>query len=113
MNYGPMNLLHLQNTGYTATMIGFPYDDLETWRGPYPAKVFENQFRILAEKWKQGLETLKEAAEEEIALALRLAEIVRRDSRIGFEASNHYYYTLNDLYEKVISCAYIIERLEA
>ena len=129
-----------------------------------PAKVFENQFRILAEKWKQGLETLKEAAEEvaeaekadfadvcdmaevsychlrstylqtafvravnnggckacmkayaeeEIALALRLAEIVRRDSRIGFEASNHYYYTLNDLYEKVISCAYIIERLEA
>ena len=164
MNYGPMNLLHLQNTGYTATMIGFPYDDLETWRGPYPAEVFENQFRILSEKWKQGLETLKEAAEEvaeaekadfadvcdmaevsychlrstylqtafvravnnggckacmkayaeeEIALALRLAEIVRRDSRIGFEASNHYYYTLNDLYEKVISCAYIIERLEA
>ena len=56
---------------------------------------------------------MKAYAEEEIALALRLAEIVRRDSRIGFEASNHYYYTLNDLYEKVISCAYIIERLEA
>lgn len=28
-----------------------------------------------------------------------------RDSRIGFEASNHYYYTANDLKEKILICA--------
>ncbi len=162
VNYGPMNLLHLEKTGAKASMIGFPYDDLKTWCGVYPANVLENQFRLVSEGWKQGLETLelassevqeneraefeelrtiaeaaychlhstylqicfvqardngfdrarmKACAEDELRLAQRLHEIVRRDSRIGFEASNHYYYTLNDLREKVISCVQILEKL--
>lgn len=163
MNYGPMNLLHLKPTGCEATMVGFPYDDLERWRGPYPEEIFENQFKIVTEGWKQGLETLAAAAalvkeneradfaelqtvadasychlrstylqirfvrarnhgydkavmaecvRGEIELALKLYDIVRRDSRIGFEASNHYYYTLNDLREKVVSCARILNELK-
>ena len=162
MNYGPMNLLHLEKTGYRASMIGFPYDDIDTWRGPYPEDVLENQFRLVTEGWKLGLKTLAEAASgvqeneradfaelqtiaeatychlrstylqvrfviarnhgfdravmadcirEEITLAQKLHEIVRRDSRIGFEASNHYYYSLNDLREKVISCEHILSEL--
>ena len=162
MNYGPMNLLHLKPTGFRATMVGFPYDDLESWRGVYPEEVLQNQFRIVTDGWKQGLETLEDAAaevreeerkdflelrtiaeaaychlrstylqicfvlarnhgfdrpvmarcvREEMVLARRLHEIVRRDSRIGFEASNHYYYTLNDLREKVISCEQILNEL--
>ena len=162
VNYGPMNLLYLEKTGAKASMIGFPYDDLKTWCGVYPANVLENQFRLVSEGWKQGLETLelaasevqeneraefeelrtiaeaaychlhstylqicfvqardngfdrarmKACAEDELRLAQRLHEIVRRDSRIGFEASNHYYYTLNDLREKVISCVQILEKL--
>jgi hypothetical protein len=163
MNYGPMNLLHLKPTGYTATMIGFPYDDINRWRGPYPEDIFENQFKIVTEGWKKGLETLAAAAalvkeneradfaelqtvadasychlrstylqirfvrarnhgydktvmaecvRGEIELALKLYDIVRRDSRIGFEASNHYFYTLNDLREKVVSCARILNELK-
>ena len=54
---------------------------------------------------------MAECVREEMVLALKLHDIVRRDSRIGFEASNHYYYTLNDLREKVISCAGILEKL--
>ena len=50
-------------------------------------------------------------AREEIELALKLHAIVRRDSRIGFEASNHYYYSLNDLREKVVSCVKILREL--
>ena len=50
-------------------------------------------------------------AEIPCELALRLYRIVRRDSRIGFEASNHYYYTLNDLMEKVVSCSFILREL--
>ena len=164
MNYGPMNLLHLKGTGYQATMIGFPYDDLRAWRGVYPEEVFENQFRLLTEGWQKGLETLALAAaevqekekndfselqtvaeaaychlrstylqirfvrarnhgydravmtdciREEILLAQKLHAIVRRDSRIGFEASNHYFYSLNNLREKVISCAFLLEKLDS
>ena len=163
MNYGPMNLLHLKPTGWQSTMIGFPYDDIQGWRGPYPEDVLENQFKIVTEGWKQGLETLAAAAEMvqneeradfeelqtvadaaychlrstylqirfvrarnhgfdktvmaecvrgEIELALKLYDIVRRDSRIGFEASNHYFYTLNDLREKVVSCSRILNELK-
>ena len=159
MNYGPMNLLHQEPTGYHATMIGFPYDDLTMWRNMYPEDIFANQLQLVADGWAKGLEILAGAAsmvrpEEEAAfndlqtiaeaaychfrstvqqvrfvmarqagdrqsmqelirqerdIARRLYDIVRRDSRIGFEASNHYYYTLNDLREKVLSCELMLE----
>ncbi len=160
MNYGPMNLLHREKTGYEATMIGFPYDDLETWRGPYPEDILENQFKLVTEGWQEGLaildnlksqispkeaddfqelctvaqtsyyhlrstylqirfvrnrnnadakEILNQILKEEIELAQKLHEIVRNNSQIGFEASNHYYYTLNDLREKVLSCTQLME----
>ena len=38
---GPANPLYLKPTGYSATMVGIPYDDLDKWRGPYPANVFD------------------------------------------------------------------------
>ncbi len=41
---------------------------------------------------------------EEIDLAMTLHDIARRDSRIGFEATRHYAYTLQDLREKVLNC---------
>ncbi len=45
---------------------------------------------------------------EEIELARTLYAIMRRDSRIGFEATNHYYYTANDLVEKVLNCEHLL-----
>ena len=42
--------------------------------------------------------------DEEIELAVTLHDIARRDSRIGFEATRHYAYTLQDLREKVLNC---------
>lgn len=45
--------------------------------------------------------------DEEIELATRLMDVVMRDSRIGFEASNHYYYTVADLKEKILNCEFI------
>jgi len=32
---GPANLLYPKRTGWRATMTGIPYDDLDSWRGPY------------------------------------------------------------------------------
>lgn len=49
----------------------------------------------------------------ELDIAKRLEGLVRADSRFGFEATNHYYYTVNDLREKVINCAQLLEMWSA
>lgn len=161
MNFGPANPLYLKPTGKQATMIGFPYDDLATWRDVYPEEIFEEQFRKISEQWQTGLDCLnlsanyledsermafedlrsiaqaawchfrstyhqihfvrcrqagdvdgmQEIAQAEKNVARQMHELSRNDSRLGFEASNHYYYTLNSLAEKIINCEYIIDKL--
>jgi len=61
---GPANPLYPTKTGYTATMWGIPYDDLETWRGPYPPEVFAAQFEKIAEGWRPGIAELQVAVEK-------------------------------------------------
>jgi len=169
--YGPSNLLFPEPTGYSATMIGFPYDDVDGWRAVYPAEVLAAQFEKLAAGWEDGLDAFRrglekettpdhrknilddlriaEAAQihfksaaaqvqfinarnallagiddpekrtrlcneiralvtDEINNARRLYTLTCEDSRIGYEASNHYYYLPLDLVEKVINCEYIL-----
>jgi hypothetical protein len=166
---GPANLLWSEPTGYKATMVGFPYDDLDTWRGVYPPEIFIQQFEKVANGFDSALENIRRSAaaaqescsptnlqafedecrvaeaaaihfrsvasqsrfvlarravaaaksadeaaphieslenvlKEEINLARRLYRIQSRDSRIGFEASNHYYYVPVDLLEKILNC---------
>jgi hypothetical protein len=175
MQYGPSNLLWGEPTGYRASMIGFPYDDLDGWRGPYPPEVFIAQFGLVAEGFENATETLRQAftagrnqlqareyqeliselnvasaaavhfratanqasfalgrrrlaaaqsageaqelltelerlLQSELALARKLEAIQNRDSRIGFEATNHYYYVPMDLAEKVLNCRDLLER---
>lgn len=166
---GPSNLLWEKPTGYEATMVGLPYDDLNKWRSIYPAEIFIQQLRkvvrggddalrtaqmavdkiALAEKTRKEInrefsvmeaatlhyasvanqaefivlrdqiagsaatsvkQRLKSILEEELALAKRLAALQRTDSRIGFEASNHYFYVPADLDEKVLNCYDLLER---
>jgi hypothetical protein len=52
-------------------------------------------------------------AEGEIELAVRQYAIAKRDSRIAYEASNHYYYRPLDLVEKVLNCRIVIDRLRS
>jgi len=158
------NLLFEKPTGYKATMIGFPYDDLTAWRQIYSEEIFENQLLLLTEKWKIGLDILKDNRQhmsvkemnifedlertaigafchfrttylqtvfirlrnrfdnkskekakkvllEEIRLCQEMFQLMRTDSRIGFEASNQYYYTVNDFMEKTLNCLDLIDRL--
>ena len=51
---------------------------------------------------------LEQLLKDEIALAKKLHAIQSADSRIGFEASNHYYYVPVDLAEKVINCDHLL-----
>ena len=170
---GPANLLYLKPTGYAASMVGIPYDDLNRWRGPYPPEVFANQFQKVADGWANGMADLEAAQAEipdelkpaaaadlrvaraaqlhfasvsnqarfvmardelskalggevdhlcdnmigllndEIDLARKLFELSAVDSRLGYEASNHYFYVPLDLVEKVINCEYLKQQLIA
>ena len=167
MQFGPSNLLWAEPTGYRATMIGFPYDDLDGWRQVYPPDVFIAQLRKVAEGFERALSELRAALPEltpmelrreldviaapgihfrstanqaefvrlreatrgeqeeavraamvkqiretllsEIALSGELYRIQMRDSRIGFEASNQYYYVPGDLLEKIVNCRFLLE----
>jgi hypothetical protein len=54
------------------------------------------------------LKRMRAIAAQEIELAQRQFLLARRNSTIGFEASNHYYFTPLDLVEKVLNCRDII-----
>lgn len=64
---GPANLMRLSPTGYRATMVGLPYDDLNSWRNIYPPAVFAGQYEKMARGFAEGAELLEKA----IALAPR------------------------------------------
>jgi hypothetical protein len=55
-----------------------------------------------------NIEALENVLKDEIKLALRLHRIQSQDSRIGFEASNQYYYVPADLLEKTLHCRYLL-----
>ncbi len=63
VQWGPANPLYAATTGYSATMWGIPYDDLNGWRGPYPGEVLAAQFEKVAQGWQPGLQQLRQAAE--------------------------------------------------
>ena len=177
MHLGPSNPLWEKPTGYAATMVGFPYDDLKTWRAIFPEDVFVGQFEKIADGFDAAIAALRDAAtggqassratadqqralleeldvsqacaidfcsaanqarfviarralaeagnaeaatpivdtlesliKKELELARQLYAIQARDSRIGFEASNQYYYVPTDLAEKVLNCRDLLDR---
>lgn len=66
-NFGPMTLLHPEPTGWQATMVGFPYDDLASWRGAaFPEDVFEEAFRQVSVGWSRGCAVLRRVRPEEL-----------------------------------------------
>jgi hypothetical protein len=175
MQVGPANPLWGEPTHYAASMVGFPYDDLDAWRAVYPAEAFIGQMekvasgferahadmagafeasrsQLTAEQrnavWQElsvgeasaihfrttanqarfvvarrSLKAAKSPGEvrstcaelerllrAELVLARRLHAIQSADSRIGFEATNQYYYVPVDLAEKVVNCQDLLTR---
>jgi hypothetical protein len=52
---------------------------------------------------------IKRLVEAERAAARRMFDLSKADSRIGFEASNHYYYVPLDFVEKVLNCEQVLK----
>ena len=51
---GPSNPLYLKPTGYGATMVGLPYDDLAAWRSIYPSEVWIGQMEKVHAGFERG-----------------------------------------------------------
>ncbi|MHB9008351.1 MAG: hypothetical protein ACYDC1_15620 [Limisphaerales bacterium] len=84
---GPANALYPAKTGYRATMWGIPYDDVDAWRGPYPAEVLAAQFDKVAAGWRPGLAELEQAVAR--TPPARRGE-VRADLRFARAAAIHF-----------------------
>ncbi len=148
---GASNLMYPQKTGYTATMVGFPFDDVHSWVGTHTVESYVSKLSTLLAKWKQGLSLLENVSgntnvtelirfakvvyinlkstlvqidfnlkrdkgnkhellacvNEELLLTKQLYELSSQDARIGYEASNHYYFTQNTFIEKLINLAHL------
>lgn len=63
VQWGVANPLYPAKTGYSATMWGIPYDNLDGWRGPYPPDVFAGQFEKVASGWQAGIAELQAAVD--------------------------------------------------
>lgn len=156
-HYAPANLLYATPMGRNATMVGFPYDDLDGWRSLYSIDTFVNQLKQLSDGWHNGTvqlqqvldetngtdnPTLKEILDcavvcdnhfrsmylqclfvlwrekydcsdilrEECDIALREASVMADNPTIGYESSNHYFYTRTALLEKVLNCTYLLQQ---
>ena len=145
-NLGPTNPWDIELEEKKSSMIGYAFDDFETWTRPYPIELYLSQYKKLLDKWKLGLDALfalprtdaiteitryaevaylhyltdlaqtefalskrngdrksmRRCAERERNIAERLLTLMREDSRIGFETSNHYFYTERNLLEKML-----------
>ena len=62
---GPANLFYPERTGWTATMVGFPYDDLNSWRRIYPVDIYISQIRKVADGFARGEALLRKAIADE------------------------------------------------
>ena len=69
------------------------------------------QAEFINHREKGDIDYLLELITEEKEIALILYDLMQKNSLIGYEAANHYYYNRGMLLEKVISCEHIIYEL--
>ena len=75
-NVGPANLLYEKPTGLSATMVGYPFDNLKKWRGPFGEKEFIGQFGKLASEWGKACEFLRGVSTDRAKEVAQMAEAV-------------------------------------
>ena len=62
--WGPVNPLYVRPTGYRATMVGIPYDDLKSWCGKYPGETYAALIGKVADGFAEGCRLLEGVAEK-------------------------------------------------
>ena len=92
VQWGAANPLYPEKTGYSATMWGIPYDDVNGWRGPYPPEVLAAQFEKVAEGWRPGIAELQKAV---VNAPADRREAVQADLRYARAAAIHFQSVVN------------------
>lgn len=86
---GPANLLFAQPTGYAATMVGLPYDDLDRWRAVFPPEVFAQQFETMAQGFQQAIAKVRDAlGNAQVSLEQRAA--IDEEMRVAEVCAIHF-----------------------
>lgn len=68
------------------------------------------QGRFVQARDRGNRTAMLESVRRELAAAKALLPLTRADSRIGYESSNHYFYTPLDIVEKIIICHFMLEK---
>lgn len=68
------------------------------------------RWTALRDEGRTGSTAAHDLLRAEIRAAKRLHQLQSEDSRLGFEATNHYFYVPIDLVEKVVSCRWLLEQ---
>jgi hypothetical protein len=152
----PANLLYRENPNIKATMVCYPYNDLNSWRDIFPIEVFTLQLEKIISGWEAGMKKLwtiphssskimqliydcaeafylhirsmynqvkflsidnndterEQYIDDEYSVAMQLLEIIGRNPMIGYESSNHYFYTRSNLLEKIINLSYLKKQFD-
>ncbi|GHV00424.1 hypothetical protein FACS1894211_07690 [Clostridia bacterium] len=58
-NYGPAVFMFSKRTEQKATMIGFPYDDVDSWKGPLSGQQLAIALKTMSDLWNDGLRQLE------------------------------------------------------
>jgi hypothetical protein len=72
-----------------------------------------NQARFVIARNAKNRDGMRRAASDELRVANDLFSLARQDSRVGFEASNHYYYVPQDLIEKALNCQHVLDLVDS
>jgi len=77
----------------------------------FKADLLQTRFSHYKNKPIKNKEVLLDCLNKERQITVELIKLIAKDARIGFEASNHYFYTERNLLEKIINTDKLIEEL--
>lgn len=153
----PANLLYKENPHIKATMVCYPYNDLDSWRDIFPIEVFTLQLEKMLSGWENGMEKFQaipyesnktmqltydcaegfylhirsmlnqvkflsekndriervQHLDDEYDVVMQMLSLMRRNPLIGYESSNHYFYTQSNLLEKILNLNYLKQQLDS
>ena len=72
-----------------------------------------NQIRFIRARDERRYADAARAAEDELDISMKMLSLMNQNAAIGYEAANHYYFSKNQLAEKILNCLYMIRRFQA
>jgi hypothetical protein len=71
-----------------------------------------NQIRFIRARDEGRYADAVHAATDELDIAMKMLSLMNQNAAIGYEAANHYYFSKNQLAEKVVNCLYVVRRFQ-